>query len=1442
MNWTDKVKGKVKDKVNDTRELGNKVKKVILRPHSPVPPNNRQPELGAGPSLLAPKATHHPSTADSTSLIVPIPPESATQDAVRLVPTTVVEESPKSSLKAKFTRTTNSAQYDIAVLHVAFVLKKSQDLRNLILGVEKLSSDPSLNEVVEPCIQFTTKLIEALDPKMDGVDKATAAFLKTIQDAISKGLPETKIGKINDSIAQIKNIYPDISTIAEKKHSTRFSTIASGVLGVALPIFDIIKEGSSMIPVPMVQPLIGVVAGFLKAADQAFANVNSMRSLAAAAAEYIVTIAVHCPQEVDGLWSRTINTLQIKLSEIVEQAEEFSSRRKFLLFLQQDRDKGDITKIREKLEQAINIFYMEVGLNVKHDLDTITRKIDYVLLDKLERLPSHSDTNDHYFGDSRNREIEYTMGWIADATDKPFLWIHGAAGVGKSTLARELLDHFKRNEILATFASFVIGIESKPKILVRMMARELCSLHPGCQPAIARAMTDCFGENEHLIKYLTHFLVKPIASLTYGGPLVIILDALDEWAYRQEFLKVLLQVDLPPNLKIVLTSRYSKSIESMVDGLALLYELTTVSNDVCRDYFVEKFKGIKWDGHEPEQLQFDKLVELANGLLIWAATVCALVSRRSSRKLPHQILDDILRSSQSSGHTKKMNDLYRAALERLFPDDDDDDDDLSSRSNILLSMVALKEALPLKEFARLVGVLPKFVKDTCSGLRALQTRGAFDDSEVQPAIKLFHASFIDFLGHDQARSVMAANCIRFFEMVAEPDLAEPNPFPFRNAQLYMYMGKHWVGHMKEGQSEVTGEQLRLWVGWLLSRLLFLADDHDYQPNSQALQSLSDALLSPQGMSYSPEILSKDLSTTQAIVADFRQILDFWGIDYRNPDFYKNKPDCIWHWALVLNGLAIGLHHIQTLTSDPTILDAAISLLENLITAYPPDDQEHPTFLNNLGYALHSRFELSHSRNDLKCAIDLYTKSRDLHLKDSRNYAISLLNLGRAHQSCFQHFGSDPKEVEQAIAHNRKALRLFQPFDHLQPSALYALGNSLIQAHSLGREDPGCLDEAMSLFCTATQFLPQSPYDLRLQVVRLDSLIEVFRIVVQHMQCLGSASRRVHLVELDQGPHIQVDLEKGRIVFKILDPLLKMNDIPLSPLQPLSNEAGDVYLAIQVAAYFRFLRVDGVQISSAGLSKLVNLVYDDPDLITTTRSVSSNPGLNPRVSGHQVQSLSKRRGVRTKLTQRPHMFALIIGIDKYNSDKLSSLRSAVSDALAIKNYLLNDLGVDDSHIMLLLDETATRKAIIDALQVLKDDHNIQRGDAILIYYAGQGMQIPAPDRWATERKGNLIGGIVPYDFDEPTGIYAIPDRTLNRLIQGIMQIRGDNITLILDCSFSGAFGGFSHVLLAGCSAREIARESSGRGQFTGSLLDALQAVSPDQITYVQLLGRLQNITG
>jgi len=95
-------------------------------------------------------------------------------------------------------------------------------------------------------------------------------------------------------------------------------------------MFDIIKEASSTIPVPMVQPLIGVVAGFLKAADvssvmiifsgvltllgpstqRAANNFEWMRWFASTGAQYVVRVAVLSPEEVEERWTQAISALQ----------------------------------------------------------------------------------------------------------------------------------------------------------------------------------------------------------------------------------------------------------------------------------------------------------------------------------------------------------------------------------------------------------------------------------------------------------------------------------------------------------------------------------------------------------------------------------------------------------------------------------------------------------------------------------------------------------------------------------------------------------------------------------------------------------------------------------------------------------------------------------------------------------------------------------------------------------------------------------------------------------------------------------------------------------------------------------------------------------------------------------------------------------------------------
>ena len=498
------------------------------------------------------------------------------------------------------------------------------------------------------------------------------------------------------------------------------------------------------------------------------------------------------------------------------------------------------------------------------------------------------DSHDDRFQASREKEVEDTLRWIEGSDGMRFFWINGAAGVGKSTLARRLLDYMKGEGILATFAYFSLGSTIDPKDLVRGMARELSSLHPGCRPAVARAINECSGEHQSLDEYLTHFLVKPVASLAYGGSLVIILDALDEWAHRAPFLEALYNLPRTLTLKFVMTSRYLENIASTVNGAAIVYELTPVSDPVCRKYFEERFNDPAWDGPRPDDKKIDKLVVLAGGLLVWAATVCSLVFTPHPNKSSLDILDEILSFSLNLGHEKRMEDLYRKALERIFPAEHKE-----SCLKLSLSMVVLREDLPLPEFARLVNMRQKFIKDICLRLRALQTRGKFHDSTVQPAVKLFHASFIEHLGKLKvAHGIMVDNCIHFFKRVTKSN--EPGPFPFRKAE--QYIGKYWMYHLQEALEKhlnflnVPSNYLRLWVGCLLSHLYLLGDIYGYSPGSDALKSLCDGLVSTEGILSTPEMLWCDRSTTEMVFVNLQKALDLGGIDYRNANFFTDNPE------------------------------------------------------------------------------------------------------------------------------------------------------------------------------------------------------------------------------------------------------------------------------------------------------------------------------------------------------------------------------------------------------------------------------------------------------------------------------------------------------------------------------------------------------------------------
>ncbi|KAG9103448.1 hypothetical protein FRC06_010754 [Ceratobasidium sp. 370] len=151
-----------------------------------------------------------------------------------------------------------------------------------------------------------------------------------------------------------------------------------------------------------------------------------------------------------------------------------------------------------------------------------------------------------------------------------------------------------------------------------------------------------------------------------------------------------------------------------------------------------------------------------------------------------------------------------------------------------------------------------------------------------------------------------------------------------------------------------------------------------------------------------------------------------------------------------------------------------------------------------------------------------------------------------------------------------------------------------------------------------------------------------------------------------------------------------------------------------------------------------------------------------------------------------LHALIIGIDNYKDPRHQRLKGCVSDAASVFNYFTQDLGVPEDQLVRLCEGEATREGILNAFRDhLINNEKIDRLDPIVIYFAGYGGRHWAPAEWYSD--DGKTESIFPYDVGSwETGYtFAIPDRTLGALIHQLHQAKGDNITVILDCCFSGS---------------------------------------------------------
>ena len=156
-------------------------------------------------------------------------------------------------------------------------------------------------------------------------------------------------------------------------------------------------------------------------------------------------------------------------------------------------------------------------------------------------------------------------------------------------------------------------------------------------------------------------------------------------------------------------------------------------------------------------------------------------------------------------------------------------------------------------------------------------------------------------------------------------------------------------------------------------------------------------------------------------------------------------------------------------------------------------------------------------------------------------------------------------------------------------------------------------------------------------------------------------------------------------------------------------------------------------------------------------------------------------------------ALIIGINRYA--KTSHLSYAVSDAEAVKDALVNELGFPESNVIAVFDENATKQNILTLYHRFTRD-DVELDDRIIVFYAGHGHTL-------TRIRGE-VGYLVPHDADPGDTSTLI---RWDELTRNADLIRAKHLLFIMDACYGGlALTRSSHSRSARCMRDMLLRYS------------------------------------
>lgn len=292
----------------------------------------------------------------------------------------------------------------------------------------------------------------------------------------------------------------------------------------------------------------------------------------------------------------------------------------------------------------------------------------------------------------------------------------GVAGSGKSAVAHSiarLYDEQKRLGSSYCFASTDIK-RRNPQNLFSTIARHLSDHDPQYRTALWGVVKGdrALRTSESPIEQVERLIIEPSRHLHPIGPLVIVIDALDESGNRDNRRDLLCAISeklsentLPTNLRFLITARPENDIlDALSPDLQFVHKhmgdipQSLVDGDIQKFIYHSLYRYTELESSWPEREWCRLLVHHSQHLFQWASTACKFIRGEGTIGLdPCERFDRLLQSTDV-GAAHSLDDLYRTILDQLFTLDD-----TQQRFRTLMAIVlALNEPLSLTSLSALV--------------------------------------------------------------------------------------------------------------------------------------------------------------------------------------------------------------------------------------------------------------------------------------------------------------------------------------------------------------------------------------------------------------------------------------------------------------------------------------------------------------------------------------------------------------------------------------------------------------------------------------------------------------------------------------------------------------------------------------------------------------------